>query len=520
MNRDDSLSVHVESSLPKSWEVEHTFHDTLYAWMARAPWLAISGAAHGIIILVMWMIPWELLKDDGGVIIKSGTELAEAEEFIDPPPEEPPEELEQEPTEEPVFQDAEISDHNETPNEQDFEKSLGEQDQLSDSPFVGKGDNPVIGIGANGGGPYGGRGGRKNLTNLGGGGTEAIVTHGLEWLRWHQSPDGSWDSDGFMANCGHIQPGMTCDGAGESSHDVGLTGLCMLAFLGNGNTTREGPYKEQVAKAIKWMKDQQDVDTGLYGSRVGHAYMYDHTIATLAMCEAYYFSRSPLLKRSAQEAINYVSRARNPYGAWRYDVAPGDNDTSVTGWAVFAMKSAEEGHLEIDEEAFVGAAQWIDEVTDQATGRTGYDTVGSASSRVPGLNDQYPTDKGEAMTAVAILSRVFMGQEVSKMPVVDKGADLLKAHLPEWDAEGFNNDIYYWYYGSYALFQLGGPRWEAWNKAAKKALVENQRQDGDLKGSWDPKDAWGHAGGRVYMTSLAVLCLEVYFRYARVLGGR
>jgi hypothetical protein len=355
----------------------------------------------------------------------------------------------------------------------------------------------------------------------GGSGTEVALKDGLEWLKWHQSPDGSWDCDGFMSNCGHIQAGSTCTDPGEAMHDVGMTGLAMLAFLGDGNTTREGPYKEQVAKAIKWMKDQQDQDSGIFGEKLGHSFMYNHSIATLAMCEAYYFSRSPLLKRSAQDAINFISVSRNPYAAWRYSSPPtGDNDTSVTGWCVFAMASAHEGGLEIDAEGFVGAKQWIEDMTDPATGRTGYDTIGSQSSRVTGLNDQYPADKGEAMTAVAILSRVFMGEDISKSPIVDKGADLMKARLPEWDPSGLYNDIYYWYYGSYALFQLGGPRWDAWNKAAKKALVDNQRHDGDLKGSWDPKDAWGHAGGRVYMSALAVLCLEVYFRYARVLGGR
>ncbi|MEO6711267.1 MAG: prenyltransferase/squalene oxidase repeat-containing protein [Planctomycetota bacterium] len=522
MTQEDFSNVHIESSLPRTWEVERTFNDTLYDWMASAPWLAISAAAHGVIILIMFMIPWELFETPKSKVIQASIEQAPQDTFEDPPPPEEPEELEKEKTEEPVLKDAEVSDHNETDDDQETEESMGESDQLSDSPFEGKGENGVIGIGGGAGGKYGGRrGGHRNLKAGGGSGTEVALKDGLEWLKWHQSSDGSWDCDGFMSNCGKIQAGSTCADPGEATHDVGMTGLAMLAFLGDGNTTREGPYKEQVAKAIKWMKDQQDADMGVYGERGGHSFMYDHAIATLAMCEAYYFSRSPLLKRSAQDAINFITRARNPYSAWRYAYPPaGDSDTSVTGWCVFAMASAHEGGLEIDPEGFVGAKQWIEDVTDPATGRTGYDTIGSASSRVTGLNDQYPTDKGEAMTSVAILSRVFMGEDITKSPIVDKGADLLKTHLPEWDDGGLYNDIYYWYYGSYALFQLGGPRWDAWNKAAKKALIDSQRHEGDQKGSWDPKDAWGHAGGRVYMTALAVLCLEVYFRYARVLGGR
>ncbi|HUR29386.1 MAG TPA: prenyltransferase/squalene oxidase repeat-containing protein [Planctomycetota bacterium] len=528
MSHEELPPARVESTLPKSWEVERTFNDALYEWMARAPWLAISAAAHGLVILVVLMIPWKRLEKTESKPIRASIEQAPEDLFEDPRPREEPVEIQKEPLEEPVLEDAAISDHNETDDGEEIADvmgstgSIGEPDLRSDTAFEGKGENGVIGIRGDVGGKYGERKpGHRNLKTSAGVGTEVALEDGLQWLKWHQSADGSWDCDGFMANCGHIESGSTCGDPGEATHDVGMTGLALLAFLGDGSTTVEGKYKEQVAKAVKWMKDRQDQDTGLYGEKIGHLFMYDHAIATLAMCETYYFSRNPLLKHSAQDAIDFISRSRNPYSAWRYSSpAEGENDTSVTGWCVFAMASAREGGLEIDEEGFVGAKAWIDRVTDPATGRTGYNAIGSPSSRLSGRNDQYPPERGEAMTSVAILSRVFMGEDIAKSPIVDKGADLLKMRLPEWDPSGHSNDIYYWYYGSYALFQLGGLRWDAWNRSAKKALVEHQRHDGDQKGSWDPKDAWGHAGGRVYMSALAVLCLEVYFRYSRVLGGR
>ena len=38
---------------------------------------------------------------------------------------------------------------------------------------------------------------------------------------------------------------------GNPVHDVGLTGLATLAFLGDGSTMRSGPYKEVVKSAVK-----------------------------------------------------------------------------------------------------------------------------------------------------------------------------------------------------------------------------------------------------------------------------
>jgi hypothetical protein len=48
--------------------------------------------------------------------------------------------------------------------------------------------------------------------------------------------------------------------------------------------------------------------------------------------------------------------------------------------------------------------------------------------------------------------------------------------------------------------------------------VDNQRTaPACYAGSWDPSGPWGTAGGRVYSTALLTLCLEVTYRYERVL---
>jgi len=304
-------------------------------------------------------------------------------------------------------------------------------------------------------------------------------------------------------------------------HDVGVSGLALLAFLGDGSTLHGGPHKDVVTRGVRWLREQQDIETGLIGEEIGHNFLYDHSIASLAICEAYYFSKSALLRGTAQMSVNYIMRARNPYGAWRYEVPPnGDNDTSVTGWMVFALASAADAGLKVDDDAFVGALTWIEDATDPATGRVGYDSMGSVSSRINGLNDHFPPEKGEAMTAVGLLCRFFLGQDPAETPVMSKHAELLSRTPPEWDPEGYGCDMYYWYYGSYAMYQMGGRHWKEWNRAMKSAVVESQRRDGAHTGSWDPVGPWGHSGGRVYSTATMALCLEVYFRYARVIGAR
>jgi hypothetical protein len=51
----------------------------------------------------------------------------------------------------------------------------------------------------------------------------------------------------------------------------------------------------------------------------------------------------------------------------------------------------------------------------------------------------------------------------------------------------------------------------------RKLLIETQIKEGCASGSWDPdepqQDAWGHHGGRIMVTSLSCLTLEIYYRY-------
>ena len=107
----DYKDLHVESTLPKSWEMEENFNDVLYDWMSRAPWLAISAAFHLVIFLVIQAVPWNLFGRVEETIIEASIEQAPEEVFEDPP-EEIEEIEEEEPEEEPIIQDFESSDHN------------------------------------------------------------------------------------------------------------------------------------------------------------------------------------------------------------------------------------------------------------------------------------------------------------------------------------------------------------------------------------------------------------------------
>ena len=62
----------------------------------------------------------------------------------------------------------------------------------------------------------------------------------------------------------------------------------------------------------------------------------------------------------------------------------------------------------------------------------------------------------------------------------------------------------------------GGESWERWNAVLHPLLVNTQEKNGDLAGSWHPylpvPDRWGPVGGRIYVTTMNLLSLEVDYR--------
>lgn len=336
------------------------------------------------------------------------------------------------------------------------------------------------------------------------------LERGIAWLVAHQDKDGHWDSDNFMK---HDSAGAPTDGPGSAVNDVGVTGLALLALLGDGNTLRVGPHRDAVKQAVRWLRSQQDEASGRIGSNANVHFIYGHAIATRAIVEAYGLSEYKLLKSTAQRAINYLEQHRNPYAAWRYQPRDGDNDTSVTGWCVTAYLAAKDFDLEVNDNALKMALSWIDSTTDPKTGRVGYTKVGQRSSRRPGsFAKNFPPEATECPTAIALCCKTFMLKE--RDDLMARQADLLLATPPSPAPEA--RDYGYWFWGTYAQYQMGGTRWKTWEKSLQEAITDRQRQDGNFTGSWNPDGAWGDDGGRVYSTALACLTLQVAFRYQQL----
>ena len=346
-----------------------------------------------------------------------------------------------------------------------------------------------------------------------------IYENALRWLAAHQSSDGGWSATQFHKVCdGHdlqVDRRAKNPGIGKAHYDVGVTGLALHAFLSAGITNRgKHPHARVVSKGLRYLKRIQDKE-GCFGKRKTQQYSYNHVMASLPMVQAYGLTGSAVFKSSAQRSLDFIALCRNPYFGWRYGVRTGENDTSLTCANYLVIDAANRINkralarsvrppLVVDESAQSGVLSWLQKVTDADTGRVGYIARGTPPARPPEFQDRFPASKSESMTAAALLVQLRMGKKPTDKHIAN-GLQLLKSLRPQWDVKNGNIDLYYWYYGTAALHEVGGEDWHDWRRAISEAMQKAVTKDGDicgLKGSLDPAGPWGPDGGRVYSTAM------------------
>ncbi|MFC1479311.1 hypothetical protein ACFL6F_01835 [Planctomycetota bacterium] len=342
--------------------------------------------------------------------------------------------------------------------------------------------------------------------------TESAVLAALRWFKRHQAGDGSWSFSDYSDQCS-FRP--ACEPTGKYAAHGGLTdraldncatGFALLSFLGSGHTQNTGMFRKQVAQGISYLESHQGRDGSFAKNN------YAHAISTMALAEGYGMTKSLRLKDKAQKAVNVILARQTKIGGWDYMKPNGRSDTSVTGWQIMTLKSAQLAGLDIGE-AYTNVRNHLDIVTPKIkkgnktvlAGHVAYAYVGN---RISGRRDN------PRLTAVGCMVRGFIGE--------DRNSTMLRAHgnmlLKEMPGSR-KTDYYLTYYGTLAMFHLGNSYWNKWNKNLKDILIKKQAKAGCADGSWDPHEADKYGAmraGRVFTTAMGCLSLEVYYRYPPV----
>lgn len=331
--------------------------------------------------------------------------------------------------------------------------------------------------------------------------SEQAVFLGLKWLAAQQENDGSWEPNGKAG--GRV---LRNKKGAVQANSVVSTAFALLPFVAHGETHKgtsdHNTYSKPVERGLKFLMDRQKAD----GDMRSGGNMYIHALATIALCEAHVASADPLLRPSCEKAVQFLIKAQDSRGGgWRY--TPGQaGDMSVTSWCLMGLKSAHMAGIGIPTNTLVKANQFLKQ---QSRADGGYNYLGNSPGHSP------PTPA--VMTAAGLVCRQFLlSEESPSSPNMSRGAPILLNHLPN----AHNRNFYYYYYATYALLPIGGEAWKTWNPKVRDLIVgwqDQGTQDPALKGSWDPRGAHQlERAGRVGVTALALLTLEVYYRHLSV----
>ncbi len=313
--------------------------------------------------------------------------------------------------------------------------------------------------------------------------SEIAVERGLKWILAHQRDDGSWH---FFHDDG--QCNGQCQNQGKQESTTAATGLALMSFLGAGYTHRTGPYQDAVQKGLDYLRRKMRVSRNGGSLIQGEPGMYSHAIATIALSEAFILTQDTDLVGPIIQARKYIETAQHSKGGWRY--LPGSKgDMTVTGWQLMALKSCELAGVETGEMVWSQAEDFINSLG-SSSGRYGY---------------QKPDEKNPTTTAVGILSKMYLGASRESL---DLGTEFIIDTGPS------ETDLYFDYYATQILHHRRGDDWPKWNEKMHDHLVRTQDDSNTHRaGSWYFADPHGQVGGRLYTTAMAVMTLEVYYRF-------
>ncbi len=378
----------------------------------------------------------------------------------------------------------------------------------------------MMAMGAGGGnsGAFGSRtsGGRKMAVGRykGSRGSENAVEAALRWFAKHQSPNGMWSVGTYQMNCQDDGPKCEPGSRANAESDTACSAYAILAYLGAGyDHVNPNKFRDTVSAGVGWLLSQQKAD-GSFDDR-----NYAHSIALMAIAEAYAMTNDARLKEPTQKAVDVLLGRQvkdGDYGlGWDYRGPTNRNDSSVTGWAVMGLKAAALGGGIHVGNGLAGAKKWVERAWQASNpqwkeldqyGESGFPYVWNSNSTT--------AEAKPGRESMGSLSAIFLGYPRDNVML----STMINRTFNEWMPKAYPLNTYYMYYNTLAQFQAnaGTEKWEQWNASALPVLLNSQRRDlACFDGSWDSEGTvfHGHETGRLLSTAYCTLTLEVYYRY-------
>ena len=328
--------------------------------------------------------------------------------------------------------------------------------------------------------------------------SEAAVARSLAWLAKKQNADGSWGRQ----------------------HPCGITGLCLLAIAGHGETRHHPERGTTMRRGIEFLLKTADTKTrplhfaGIFSSKPHQiSSTYEHAIATQALAEILAMDRDAgPAKLALEKAVDLILKAQSAAGLWSYKEgigydSRGSGDLSLSHWQVQALAMAD--LVQTDRKKLRPALNKA--------------VAGIASYLNPaagfGNADREKHYNQWVLTGTSLWALRLSGLSPTQLNTTGAEAWLLdqeQAGKANWDQDC---QLYAWIFNAHVFYHSGGTAWTWWRQHRVPQILAGQLPTGNFrqeKGGEIIAAGSGGAGGdaELYRTCLAALMLEVPYRYA------
>jgi hypothetical protein len=262
----------------------------------------------------------------------------------------------------------------------------------------------------------------------------------------------------------------------------------LTAFAGDGNLPHLGPMKDPMRKGLQWLVSRQDRESGVFGGPLeDEADLLDHAWGTLLVCELAFLD-----PEVCGAGDNHHRAAKALLAAQSEDGSFGS--ARATGWCAYALVSAKQAGVEVPDEVLLRARKAL-VASVSSEGRAEELDIGPLALRalIGFMLDDGSGSEGDAAAKEA-LARLVQAPDL--WPSADPEERMLLA---------------------YAAYQAGGATWKRAQRDMKSTVLALQQRGTDEDpGGFPPEQGFG----AVRATAFGALTLEVYYRYARILGAR
>lgn len=303
---------------------------------------------------------------------------------------------------------------------------------------------------------------------------DKAIERGLEYLLAAQKPDGSF--------------------GGQYGETVAVPSLAGMACLATGHVPGDSKYGRLIEKALDYVVANHD-EKGYFGT-VGNGKMYAHSIATLFLTECSGMvskERQAQIDETLPKAIKVildaqdVKKSERDDGGWRYTPDAKDSDTSCSGWALMALRSARLNGAQVPKSAIERAVKYMHRHHHREKGCFGY---------------QNPDQYAVTLSGAGILCLELCGRHEDP-DSLSAAKFLMSVYREKLPNEGYS--YYGLYYASQGLFQIGGENWKEFSDWMYAAYLPRQKGTG----------AWPEHGGErsePYATAMTILAFAVPYR--------